>query len=183
MGVKKALSAVATTAVVATALSIASWFVYSWATGATLVIFRTGSMSPMMPQGAIAVSLPIDARDIEVGDVITVQRSDRDLPVTHRVVEVREPDRSGDDLPPPNAKELILKGDANETVDMRPYTVTRARQIVVSVPHVGNALMLAQSPLGIGVMVLAAGALTTWAFWPTRGQTDEDMSREEVPAA
>src|SRR5690606_2208737 len=135
-------------------------------TGATLITFRTGSMTPTMPQGAVAVSMPVTAAEIAVGDVVTVQRSGEELPVTHRVVEVRGPGEatSSTELPS-DARELVLKGDDNDTVDMRPYVVTEARRAVVAVPQLGAALMLLQSPLGMGVMTLLAGLLTAWAFW------------------
>lgn len=72
------------------AVGLACWFAFSAVSGATLITFRTGSMSPTMPQGAIAVSLPVTANEIEIGDVITVQRAGEALPVTHRVIEVGE---------------------------------------------------------------------------------------------
>lgn len=155
-------------------LALIAWFVCTALTGASLVIFRTGSMSPTIPQGSIAVSLPIPAADIAVGDVVTVQRAPGELPVSHRVVEVRTPaDAASAKLPgaepiPADARELVLQGDANATVDTRPYVVREARRIVFSAPGVGAALSVAQSPIGFGALLLGAGTLTTWAFWPRR---------------
>lgn len=152
------------------------WFVWTALTGAALVIFRTGSMSPTIPQGSIAVSLPIAAAEISVGDVVTVQRAPGELPVSHRVVEVRTPaDAASAKLPeadsfPADARELVLQGDANATVDTRPYVVREARRIAFSIPSVGTALAVAQSPIGFGALLLGAGALTTWAFWPRRAE-------------
>src|SRR5699024_11365969 len=39
-----------------------------------LIMFRTGSMSPTIPAGSVAVVRQIDAEQIEVGDVVTVDR-------------------------------------------------------------------------------------------------------------
>src|SRR3954454_7756091 len=53
----------------------------------TLIMFRTGSMTPAIPAGSVAVVQRIPASEIEVGDVVTVDR-DGQLPVTHRVRSV-----------------------------------------------------------------------------------------------
>lgn len=153
---------------VAAVLTVLGWFAFSAVTGATLITFRTGSMSPTMPQGAVAVSMPVAAVQIEVGDVVTVQREGEQLPVTHRVVEVRGPGEASTGTLPEGARELVLKGDDNDTVDALPYVVAEARRAVFAVPHVGAALMLLQSPLGMGTLTLLAGLLTAWAFWPRR---------------
>lgn len=167
MQVKKTLGAAATTVIVAAAIGLACWFAYSLTTGATLVIFRTGSMSPTIPQGSIAVSVPVGAEEIRVNDIITVKRPDQNLPVTHRVIDIKEPRHVELTEPiPPEARSLTMQGDANATVDRLPYIVTEARKVVFSVPKLGHGLMLLQSSLGIGVMTLIAGTLTIWAFWP-----------------
>lgn len=168
MKIRKVFATAATALIVVAAVAVVSWFVFSALTGARLLIFRTGSMSPTIPQGSIAVSVPVTAEEIIVGDVITVQRPDADLPVTHRVTEIRTPEEATTEGLPPEARELIMQGDGNDTPDARPYTITTARRVIFSVPRAGNALMMAQSPLGMGSMILLAGALTVWAFWPTK---------------
>lgn len=149
-------------------IALAGWFVFASSTGATLITFRTGSMAPTMPQGALAVSLPVTADEIRVGDVITVQRGSGELPVTHRIIEIRDAPHGAHS----GARELVMQGDDNEHPDMLPYTVTDARRVVFALPVLGTALMLAQSPIGMGVMTLLAAALVVWAFWP--GGRDED---------
>lgn len=159
---RQAVRVAVTTILVVTALVPLAWFAVGALTGATLVTFRTGSMAPTMPQGAVAVTVPVAAGDIHVGDVVTVRRPDATLPVTHRVVEVDA--ISGQ----PAARELILQGDDNDTPDAAPYVVREAKRVVFSAPYIGAALMIAQTPLGMGVLTLLAGALTVWAFWPSR---------------
>ncbi|MHA3684119.1 signal peptidase I [Leucobacter sp. HY1908] len=182
----KILGAAVTTLLVVAALGLASWFAFSAATGATLITFRTGSMSPTMPQGALALSMPVKAGDIEVDDVVTVKRSGEELPVTHRVVEVRDADYATQEQRiPDDARELVLKGDDNATIDMLPYVVKDARRVVFATPQAGAALMLMQSPIGLGVLILLAGTVTTWAFWPKRevGSVDvDDASTPDEPA-
>src|SRR5580692_2688514 len=53
----------------------------------SLIMFKTGSMSPTIPTGSLAVVHQIPASDIHVGDVVTVDRPGL-LPVTHRVTSV-----------------------------------------------------------------------------------------------
>lgn len=170
-----------TIALVIAAVGLAAWFGYSAATGATLVAFRTGSMSPTMPQGAIAVTVPVPASDLEVGDVATVQRAGEETPVTHRVVEIgpvligegaaadiraAAPGSGPPDLSSPEARRIVMQGDDNDTPDHLPYALEDARRVVFAVPHAGAALMMAQTPIGMGALILTAGALVVWAFWP-----------------
>lgn len=158
----RTIGRVFTLTLVVVAIGLVSWFVYARITDATLVVFRTGSMSPTMPQGAVAVTHPISAAEIEKGDVVTVRRSDSELPVTHRVVEVRPaPDEA-----PPESRELILQGDANAMADATPYVVTNARKTAIAVPYLGRAIMLIQGRAVMGLLVIALGGLVTWAFWP-----------------
>lgn len=168
------LGSAATAIIVVAALGLGCWFAFSFATGATLLSFRTGSMSPTIPQGSLAVTLPAEAAELSPGDVVTVQREDEALPVTHRVVEVRHP--AAELAAPAGARELVLQGDANATVDARPYIVTEVRRTIFALPGLGATVMLLQSPLGMGTLTMIAGALVTWAFWPKRSQEDSRAS-------
>ncbi len=172
-----------TTLLVVAVLVLAGWFAFSALTGATLITFRTGSMSPTMPQGAVAVSLPVTAAEIVVGDVVTVRRDAQELPVTHRVVEVRAADQAQTEGIPADARELILKGDDNENVDLEPYIVKDARRVLFAVPGVGAALMVVQSPVGMGTLTILAGFLAAWAFWPRRADEDDALDSSDAEAS
>ena len=163
----RALGTAVTVIIIVAAVSLAAWFAFATLTGATLITFRTGSMAPTMPQGAVGVALPVSAAEIAVGDVVTVQRAGEPLPVTHRVVEVRDATTATSDAPlPRGGRELVLQGDDNAQPDLLPYVVTHAKRVVVAAPGLGHTLMLLQSPIGMGAMTVVAGALATWAFWP-----------------
>src|SRR5688500_5253324 len=84
----------------------AGWF------GVSIILFSTGSMSPTIPAGSAALVRDVPASEVEVGDVVTVDRVDA-LPVTHRVVAV---EGSG------SSRELTLRGDANPVDDPLPYS-------------------------------------------------------------
>ena len=81
-------------------------FAASLAFGVSFDVFRTGSMAPTMPQGALAITVPVAASELEVGQVVTVPVAGSSLPVTHRIVDIRE---SG------GSRLLTLKGDDNRT--------------------------------------------------------------------
>lgn len=178
-----------TTLVVVAALGLACWFVLAATTGATLITFRTGSMSPTMPQGAVAVTVPVQASELEVGDVVTVRRAGESMPVTHRIVEIgpvqpqaenaadiraSAPGSGPPDLASPAARQIVMQGDDNDTPDQLPYALIDARRVVFAVPHLGTALMMVQTPIAMGALVLLVGALVVWAFWPRA--TGEDAA-------
>ena len=183
----RAIGRAATTLLVVAALALACWFAFSFIAGATLITFCTGSMSPTMPRGTLAVTLPLKANELELGDVVTVQRAGEVLPITHRVVAIgpveaqapgapelraTAPGGGPPDLADPSARRIVLQGDDNDGPDRLPYLVTDVRKVVFAAPYAGNAVMLLQSPIGMGALIVAVGLLTTWAFWPKRAEED-----------
>lgn len=127
----------------------------------TLILFSTGSMSPGIPAGAVALVREIPATEARVGDVVTVDRPHA-LPITHRVVTARP---LGD-----GRVQLVLRGDANAQNDSAPYDVTRVRLVFASVPGGAQVISALSSPLFLGGATLAATALVAWAFWPREGR-------------
>jgi signal peptidase len=161
-----------TLAAIAGALCIAAVIAASLF-GMSLVVFSTGSMSPTMPTGSVALVRTVPATEVRVGDVVTVPHPRSTAPVTHRVVAI-EPDP--DD---PDVVVLTMKGDANESVDPFPYRVEEVRRVVASVPHVGKAMGVPRSPWALGTATIAVAVLVVWAFWPraveeTAGDPAED---------
>nr|WP_306630196.1 signal peptidase I [Arthrobacter ulcerisalmonis] len=126
----------------------------------SLVVFRTGSMSPGINPGDIAVVQEVPAASLQPGDVATVQREASALPVTHRVVaNVTDP-------ADPQKVLLTMKGDANESEDPVRYNVPTAKRLLFSAPALGYWVMRLQTPWLMGVCTLAMAALVTWIFWP-----------------
>lgn len=100
-------------------------------TGAKPYTVLTGSMEPQYPPGTLVVVKPVEADEINLGDVITYQlESGEPEVVTHRVVAVGA---AADGTPL-----FITRGDANDGDDPDPV---RPVQIVgklwYSVPYVG----------------------------------------------
>lgn len=126
--------------------------------GITLMMFSTGSMSPTIPAGSVAIVQEGPASEIEVGDVVTVDRGDL-LPVTHRVTSV-EPGAVDDQ------RIITMRGDANEQDDPQPYTVETVRAVLFSIPGLANVIVWFGDPLVLGGITIAAALLVGWAFWP-----------------
>lgn len=73
-------------------LSLAFW-IAAVSLGYSIVLFLTGSMEPTIPTGSASIVQEVsDPTEIKVGDVLTVERPDEPLPITHRVVGVNEED-------------------------------------------------------------------------------------------
>lgn len=130
----------------------------------SLILFKTGSMAPTIPQGSMSVVQRISADDIRVGDVVTVDREEGQLPVTHRVTAVH-PQRPGEAL-------IEMQGDANPNPDPGPYRVTEVRKVLWSVPGAASVIVWFSDPVILAGLTLAAAALVLWAFWPRKAEAD-----------
>jgi signal peptidase len=126
--------------------------------GLGVVRLATGSMTPAYPADSVLIVRDVDARGVVPGDVVTVTR-DGAVPITHRVVDagVR-----------PGGVELVLRGDANASVDPQPYRVQRVGLVLAGIPFGGSALATLQSPVGLGVATVGVALLVLWAWWPRR---------------
>ncbi|WP_120494129.1 signal peptidase I [Microbacterium phyllosphaerae] len=137
----------------------------------TLIMFRTGSMSPTIPAGSVAVVQEVPASEIEVGDVVTVDRAG-DLPVTHRVTSIA-PGAS-------DAERVItMRGDANAGDDPYPYTVQTVRVVLFSVPGIATVIVAMGNPYVLGGLTIAATTLVVWAFWPRSAASRRRSASEE----
>lgn len=138
----------------------------------SFVVFRTGSMEPAYPVGAMAAVRQVPASSLEPGDVATVQRAAGSMPVTHRVVSVTRDPASAD------GAVLILKGDANKSEDPVEYRVTSARKLLFAVPGIGSWVMGMRSPWAIGGSTVLLAGLVGWVFWPRQEPTPPDAGPE-----
>ena len=123
----------------------------------TLIMFKTGSMTPTIPAGSLAVVREVPASAVGVGDVVTVDRPGA-LPVTHRIVSYEA--GVGD------TATFVMRGDANNVDDPEPYTVDHVREVMFSVPQLAYVVAGASQAPVLGGVTVAAAALVTWAFWP-----------------
>jgi len=122
-------------------------------TGVTPVVFRSGSMSPAMPTGALALVQDRPARTVMVGDVVSVVGNDG-VRITHRVVDLRRMSEA--------RMSLTTRGDANLASDIPERVVSRVDVVIWSTPWWGYAVEALQAPAVIFGGGLAAGSWVTW---------------------
>ena len=135
------------------------------ALGIKPLVFRSGSMSPAIGVGDLAVSQTVDASSLKRGDIVSVVNATGNR-VTHRVVNVASQGA---------ARQLTLKGDANRSPDVEVYTVTRAEKVLFDVPKGGYVVDAATSPVGLFVLGLyVAGMLTVLFRRPPGGPGEHD---------
>jgi signal peptidase I len=131
----------------------------------TLTVY-SGSMEPTIHTGSVIVDLPIAAKDVKVGDIITFQRpTDATQLITHRVVAVQ----SG-----AGGLSFITKGDANSASDSwRVPASGNGYRFWFSIPGIGFLLAWLQSPIGrilflVIPAVLLGGLFLYEMWWPRR---------------
>ncbi|MFG1782275.1 signal peptidase I [Rhodococcus oryzae] len=129
------------------------------------LIFRSGSMSPEISTGALALSKPVPASELSVGDIVSVE-NEQGTRITHRVHEIVSADS--------DSSVLILKGDANQDADISPYTVTEADRVFFSLPGLGYVVAWLSSPIAIFLGGAFVGGLMVIAFRPTSGRKGDD---------
>jgi len=153
------LDVLAVAGLVCIALTICA-FVFHY----SLIMFKTGSMAPTIPQGSLALVHKVPATDIEVGDIVTVDRPG-ERPVTHRVIEIH-PQTGGEVL-------IAMRGDANPNPDPGMYRVTEVREVVWHAPGLAAKVVWLSDPRVLGGITIAASGLVLWAFWPRRDERDD----------
>jgi signal peptidase len=116
---------------------------YGWEFDAVL----SGSMEPVLAVGGLVVIKPVDASQVETGDIISFKVPGFDTPICHRVIAIQQVD---------GGRLFQTKGDANEEPDINPVpgeAVTGKE--VFYLPYVGNLARL--STLGRERVTLMGG--------------------------
>ena len=122
----------------------------------------SGSMVPTIPVGSVVVDVPVNAADVQRGQIITFTRPDRTTElVTHRVIAVD----TG-----PAGRFFITRGDANNVQDAwRVPAVGTGYLYKFNIPFLGFVLVWLQSPIGrllfLVIPAAALGLLTLYELW------------------
>ncbi len=133
--------------------------------GVRPLIFLTGSMSPHIRAGALALAAPVSGDQIEVGEVISTVRADG-LRVTHRAVAIDEVQGEW---------HLRMQGDANMGPDTETYVVDETTRRVFW--H-ANGLGRVVGEMGGTWAILGAGGLAALALIPTKRDDTKNASSE-----
>jgi signal peptidase I len=101
-------------------------------------VVASGSMTPTLPVGSVVVTQPVDAGEVQVGDIVVFHDpTGRDRRIVHRVVDT-------------TADGYLTRGDANAVGD--PWVITDAHVIgevrAVTPAAVGRAVLAMQTPFG-----------------------------------
>lgn len=139
----------------------------AWIFDVTIILFKTGSMEPTIPAGSAALVREIPAAHVQVGDIVTVDRTNA-LPVTHRVIDITPGDGE--------ARVITLQGDANPAPDATPYTVEQVRIVLGWVPGVAPWIATAQRPQVMILVTVAVTALVVWTLWPRTREAPVDTA-------
>ena len=115
--------------------------------GIRLLVFESGSMTPTVETGGLALTRTVAADELAIGDIVSVTPG-ADQRVTHRIVGIEQ--SSGPTL-------LTLQGDANPAPDPEAYPVTEADRVFVHVNRLGFVVDALASPYA----VFLAGAFVT----------------------
>jgi signal peptidase len=123
------------TALVAVILAVASVMAaaqYGWEFDAVL----SGSMEPVLGVGGLVVIRPVDATQVETGDVISFKLPGIDTPICHRVIDIQPTDSS---------RLFQTKGDANEEPDINlvPAEAVTGKEVFY-LPYIGNLARLSR---------------------------------------
>lgn len=125
--------------------------------GVTPLVFRSGSMSPQIPTGSVALARETPASDLHAGDVVSVIRADGER-VTHRLVSARA---AGD-----GRYSLVVKGDANAEADPEPVVTRSVDRVFWSAPRLGYVLQAASRPQVLLPLGALFGVLAVIGFRP-----------------
>lgn len=107
-------------------------------------IVLSGSMEPEILVGDLVVTKEIAPEDITVGNVISY-RTEEDIVVTHRVMEVLAQD----------GPSFLTKGDANEGMDASAVSADEVEGLYIwRAEKLGRLALFIQTPLGMLVFVV-----------------------------
>ena len=124
-------------------------FLASFLWGVQFIIVLSGSMTPAMPVGSLAVVREVDPARVAVGDVITYgYPADPQVLVTHRVVELTALEGGAP------------RGDANEEADsyLVPAESVKGKALF-AIPYVGYARDFMKTLPGLALLILLPGTL------------------------
>ena len=107
--------------------------------GVHLLVFRSGSMSPTIATGDLALTRTVPASELRVDDVVSVIDSGGNR-VTHRVEDIAEQGEQ---------RQLTMRGDANEQTDSEIYSVNEAQRVFFVVPKAGYVVAWSTGPVGL----------------------------------
>ncbi len=121
--------------------------------GFSSYVVVSGSMTPAIPVNSLIYVKSCEPAALQEGDVILFYDSKDGTPITHRVVE-----NDTENL------KIITKGDANNSIDMRPALYTNVEgKVAAHIPVIGAVTGVLGTLMGkiAAAMIIIAGYLLT----------------------
>lgn len=170
MKVLKAICNILTGILIAALLVLAGTFFLPKILGGQSLAVLSGSMEPGIPVGSIVVAMPVDASDLQVGDVVTYKLTEDTL-VTHRVVEINAEEQT-----------ITTKGDANEVNDSNPVPYENVvGRVKFHLPYAGYISIYIRTPLGIAGICAVVFVMIILLYLPELFKPEE-KKETEAPA-
>ena len=124
----------------------------------------SGSMEPAISVGSIVSTQKVDFGELKVDDVITYEVSPGVM-VTHRIFSIDS-----------SKKEVVTKGDANNTADGAPVLEEQiVGKVIYHVPYIGYISIYLKTPKGILVACIVIAALIIFNFLPEIFKKEEKI--------
>ena len=128
----------------------------------------SGSMEPTIPVGSLVYVKPVEATDLQVGDVCTYYLSDGETFVTHRVMSIN-----------PENQTLVTQGDANDSPDGDiPFSQVYGRA-EFHLPYLGIAIQNIRTSVGIMTICGVIMLVIVLNFIPAIIDAGEEEKRRE----
>lgn len=141
--------------------------------GIRMLVFQSGSMSPTVQTGGLAIARTVAATDLAIGDIVSVFTPSGER-VTHRIVGI-EPAR-GETL-------LTLQGDANQTPDAERYPVIEADRVLIHANHLGFVANALATPYAVFIAGALVAGVVLLAFGSSGPGCRGGQRRADRPAA
>ena len=134
------------------ALVVAGLVFIHFASGYSLLLVRSESMTPAVNMGDLIVTVPVNGPingEVKPGTIVTYQHSKES--VTHRVLSV-------------DGEIIVTKGDAVEDPDPWPVTLSDVEGIYLfRIPYVGYVTSFVQTKFGwFLAIIIPAALLVVW---------------------
>jgi len=117
-------------------------------------IVMSDSMSPDIDEGDVVITVPTNAKEIQIGDVITFEQStavDQKICVTHRVIDI---------ITENGIIQFQTKGDANYGEDEGLVSSSNViGKVVLTVPKIGYFPQYVKTPIGFLIIIIIPGSL------------------------
>lgn len=127
--------------------------------GIHVLVFRSGSMSPTIDAGGVALTRSVPAADLHSGQIVSVLNA-KGVRITHRILRIDHIN---------GATELVLKGDANKQQDQQAYAVTKADRVFWHANHLGFVVRALGSRIALALGAFIAAGLLYLGFAGGRG--------------